>query len=116
VAADCDPDGRYRLTPTCSAFSCAISNSYVVEPHDDSGEGPETVQFINRGGRLPRGHEWLFVVGNRIHQLPRYKNGSCVIFVRGREVPHGTLPTARDRSPRWHTPTSARRSSRRRTA
>lgn len=94
IADQFDPERLHRMDPTVDAFSLAASSNYAVVPHDDSGEGPETVGFTNRNGPLPEGHEWLFCVGGHVHPLPNATNESVLIVLQGKGLYHGTLPTS----------------------
>ena len=62
---------------------------------DDSGIC-ESVMFINRQGRPPKGtrHEWAFAVAGHILILPETKDECALVYLRGNGLWHGTLPTS----------------------
>ena len=89
-----DPQALHRMSEICSAFATSLACHYVVTAHDDSGKAAETIQFLNRNGPLPEGHEWLFVMSGHVHPLPDVIGGSALLFIDGEGVYHGTLPTS----------------------
>ena len=89
-----DPDRLHRMSDDCSAFSVSLACQYVVTAHDDSGEACETILFANRNGPLPEGHSWDFAVGGHVHPLPNERGKCVLLFVEGKDVHHGTLPTS----------------------
>ena len=89
-----DPDRLHRMSDDCSAFAVSLACQYVVTAHDDSGEACETVIFANRNGTLPEGHSWDFAVGGHVHPLPNERGKCVLLFVEGKDVHHGTLPTS----------------------
>ena len=95
LAIETDPCREHRFSRKTSAFACSLASSFVVSPHDDSGVACETICFTNRNGPLLReGHTWSFAVGGHIHPLPNKVRSSVVLFVKGRKLFHGTLPTS----------------------
>jgi hypothetical protein len=89
-----DPKREHRMTDLAAATANAISSSYIVPPHDDSGKACELIAFANRNGKLPDGHKWYFAACGMLFQLPEHEGGSALIFVKGDGVYHGTLPTS----------------------
>ena len=89
-----DPNKRHRISDSCYGFSLSLADTYVVSPHDDSGVSNEFIQFANRNGPLPPGHEWNFVVGGCILPLPHVAGQAVNITLPGSGVHHGTLPTS----------------------
>ena len=94
VAQEVDPGSLHRISGLSSAFSASLTASYVIGPHNDSGVACETIEFCNRSGPLPEGHEWLFGIGGHVHPLPDTPGQSVLLFIKGTGVYHGTLPTS----------------------
>jgi hypothetical protein len=93
LVEEMDPERTHRLVG-CDAFSASLARHYVVTAHDDSGEAAETVLFANANGPLLAGHSWDFAVGGHVHPLPNKKGGGAILFIEGKSVVHGTLPTS----------------------
>ena len=95
IADGVDPGKSYRISRHCDAFACSMSKNFTIGPHDDSGIC-ESVMFINRQGRPPKGtrHEWAFAVAGHILILPETKDECALVYLRGNGLWHGTLPTS----------------------
>ncbi|MDC0525410.1 hypothetical protein OAO87_00330 [bacterium] len=98
IANRADPAAKFRVIEgdvNSTAFAMALTHGYVVDPHNDSGKGLETVAFVYPSHTpLPDGHEWCFTVSGCVHPLPTDPRGFALIAMRGEGVGHGTLPTA----------------------
>ena len=95
IADGVDPGKSYRISRHCDTFACSMSKNFTIGPQGDS-RICESVMFINRQGRPPKGtrHEWAFAVAGHILRLPETKDECALVYLRGNGLWHGTLPTS----------------------